>query len=216
MAIPTSVEAVREYIGTSSAIGQFGPGPIGSNIIVATAALQRATHRQFDQQTSTTKKFTTRARASLTIPDLQSTTSVVLNGAPLVADSTYYLIPDVNNSGIFVAIDLPQYRDPLDYRTYFDWFDKGYDSPLAQARLRNPLPNDLVIGPATWGWPSYPPEFSLAAKILAAWLTKRPDAVLSNVLQTPGGDVLDVSNWPPEVTKFVADWKIDTDAAVTV
>lgn len=150
-------------------------------------------------------------RAALTIPDLQSTTQVLLNSSTLTANASYYLIPDALNSGVFTAIDLPQYRFPYDYRTYSDWFDKGYDLPLSQARLRMGLPNDLVIGPGTWGWATIPDEVAHAAKVLAAWYTKRPDAVLSNTIQTPEGNILDLSRIPPEVKDFIAGWRIDLD-----
>ena len=215
MADPTSVAAVREYIGTAATTGQFGAGPIGSNIVVAAARLQRITGRQFAVQSATTKTFTTRGRPSLTIPDLTSASAVVLNGSALVANSTYYLIPDAAHTGIFTAIDLPAYRDRSDYRTYSDWFDKGYDSPLARSRLNSPLPNDLAIT-GEWGWVTYPPEYSFATMVLAAWLTKRVDAVLSNVLQSPDGNVMDLSHLPPEVEGFIRDWSIGAEAVVTV
>lgn len=107
------------------------------------------------------------------------------------------------------------YRNATDYRSYPDWFDKGYDSPLARARLRNGLPNDLQIT-GTWGWSSYPPEFSFATMILAAWYTKRPDAVLSNVLLSPEGNIMDLSKMPPEVVSFISQWRIGRDAVVTL
>lgn len=140
---------------------------------------------------------------------------MTLNGSALVANSTYYLIPDSLNSGVFTSIDLPQYRYPNDYRTYSTWFDKGYDNPLYQYRLRNGLPNDLSIT-GTWGWSSVPDELAHATKVLAAWYTKRPDAVLSNTIQTPEGNVLDLSRIPPEVQQFIAGWRIDLDTVASL
>ena len=52
--------------------------------------------------------------------------------------------------------------------------------------------------------------------MLAAYYTKRPDAVLSGGIQTPEGGIFDLSHLPVEVTQFIAEWKIDADAAVTV
>ena len=78
MASFTSVAAVLEYLGGPTSQGQFGAGPIGSNILVASAALQRMTGRQFEVQ-SNTKTFSTRGRASITIPDLISASAVTLN-----------------------------------------------------------------------------------------------------------------------------------------
>ncbi len=162
-----------------------------------------------------TKLFTTRGRPALTIPDLQSATAVVLNGSALTANSSYYLIPDAQNTGVFTSIDLPQYRFPFDYRSYSDWFDKGYDNWLYQYRLRSGIPNDLSIA-GTWGWTAVPDELMLATKVLAAWYTKRPDAVLSNTLQTPEGNILDLSHLPPEVTQFIAAWRIPLDSMASL
>ena len=210
----TSTAAVREYLQTSATTGQFTDGFIGSNIRVATAQLQRVTNRQFEAQTAT-KVFTTRGRASLTIPDLLTATAVTLNGSALVANSSYYLIPDAQNTGVFTAIDLPQYRFPFDYRSYSDWFDKGYDNPLFQARLRSGIPNDLSIA-GSWGHTGAVDEFDFAVKVQAAWLTKRPDAVLSNTLQTPEGNILDLSRIPPEVQQFISGWRIDLDTVASL
>ena len=159
--------------------------------------------------------FTTRGRASLTIPDLTSASAVTLNSSTLTANSSYYLIPDAHNSGVFTAIDLPQYRAPWDYRGYSDWFDKNYDSPMYQQRLRSGIPNDLSIT-ANWGHTVIPEEVAKATVVLAAWYTKRPDAVLANTIQTPEGNVFDLSRLPPEVQGFVTEWRIDLDAVASL
>lgn len=151
----------------------------------------------------------------MTIPDLQSATAVTLNSSTLTANSSYYLIPDSQNTGVFISIDLPQYRAPFDYRSYPDWFDKNYDSPLYQQRLRSGIPNDLSIA-GTWGHATIPDEVAQATKVLAAWYTKRPDAVLSNTLQTPEGNVLDLSRIPPEVREFIANWRIPLDEVASL
>jgi len=215
MASFTTVADVRDFLGVTATTGQFSTGIIGSNIVVASGWLQRKTNRQFELQTATTKKFTTEGRERITIPDLASATSVVLNSATLTADSTYYLIPDVMNTGVFTSINLPQYRAPFDYRSYSDWFDKNYDSPLHQQRLRSGIPNDLSIA-GTWGHATIPQEVAHATKVLAAWFTKRPDAVLSNTIQTPEGNVLDLSGMPPEVQLFIQDWRIPLDEVVSL
>ena len=119
------------------------------------------------------------------------------------------------NTGVFTAVGLPQYRDRMDYRSYPDWFDKNYDSPLNQHRLASGIPNDLSIT-GTWGYATIPPEVAFATKVLAAWYTKRPDAVLSNTIQTPEGNVLDLSRMPPEVQGFISQWRIGVDEVVTL
>src|SRR6185503_6103567 len=198
MAAFATVADARAYLGGPADSGQFTTAIIGSNIVVASAALQRMTHRQFEAQVGVTKTFSTEGRANVTIPDLESATAVTLNSSSLTANSTYYLIPDSMNTGVFTAVGLPQYRDRMDYRSYPDWFDKNYDSPLAQRRLASGIPNDLSIT-GNWGHTVIPDEVAHAAKVLAAWYTKRPDAVLSNTIQTPEGNVLDLSRIPPEV-----------------
>ena len=174
------------------------------------------TNRQFEEQVGVTKVFTTRGRASMSIPDLQTASVVSVNSSALVASSSFYLIPDAQNSGVYTAIDLPQYRAGWDYRSYPDWFDKALDTPLYAARLRYGfLPNDLSIT-GTWGHHGTVDEYDFATKVLAAWYTKRPDAVLSNTFQTPEGNILDLSHIPPEVKQFVSLWRIDLDTVVTL
>lgn len=142
---------------------------------------------------------------------------MTLNGATLNANSSYYLIPDSRNSGIYIGIDLPQYSSPWDYRSYADWFDKNYDSWLYQGRLRSGigLPNDLSIT-GVWGWSPLPPELSRATMVLAAWYTKNPDAVLSGTVQTPNGDTIIIApGGPGEVQQFIQDWKIEFDTVAS-
>ena len=215
MAAFTSVAAVREYLNSVANAGQFTDGIIGSNIVVASNALQRMTNRQFELQSNTTKVFSSHGRSQISIPDLATASDVTLNSASLSVDSTYYLVPDAMQTGSFTAIDLPQYRDRFDYRSYPDWFDKNYDSPLNQRRLASGIPNDLSIT-GTWGYATIPPEVAFATKVLAAWYTKRPDAVLSNTIQTPEGNVLDLSRMPPEVQGFITQWRIGVDEVVTL
>jgi hypothetical protein len=45
-----------------------------------------------------------------------------------------------------------------------------------------------------------------AAKVLAAFYTKRPDAILSGGITTPDGNTFDLSNLPVEVADFVREW----------
>jgi hypothetical protein len=173
------------------------------------------TNRLFEVS-SNTKVFTTHGRQNINIPDLIRASAVTLNSATLDQDSSFYLIPDHMNSGVFTAIDLPQYRDRFDYRSYPDWFDKNYDSPLYQNRLRSGIPNDLSIA-GVWGHDPLPVEVSRATLVLAAWYTKNPDAVLSGTIQTPNGDtILIAPGGPDEVRMFVQQWKIEYDSAVAL
>lgn len=214
-----SASDVRGYMNWSGTSGQYSDGNIGSNIRVATAMLQQLTNRQFEPQTGT-KKFSTFGRSAMAIPDLRSVVSVTLNGATLTADSTYYLVPDRLNSGVYVAIEIPairiraQYGASDSYKAAPDWWDRGLDSPKWQSWAYSALPNDLAIDSNEWGWATYPDEFLFAVKVYAAWLTKRPDAVLTNVIQGPEGTVSDLSQLPPEVVHFVDQYRLE-DSAVT-
>ena len=73
------------------------------------------------------------------------------------------------------------------------------------------LPNDLVIT-GDWGYvddATMPEEVRHTAKVLAAYFTKRPDAILGGALATPEGGVVDLSQLPIEVQAFVAEWRIE-------
>lgn len=206
-----TVADVRGYLNVAAPSpdsGQYGSGNIGSNIKVASGFLERMTHRQFDPQTATAKTFTSEGRAYLSIPDLRSATSVTLQGAALTADQSYWLIPDSANDGIYTGIQFRQFSR-MDYRNNPEWFDRNLDSWLFWARENNwgSLPNDLVIT-GDWGWSPLPDELLMATKVLASWFTLRPDAVLSNVIQSAQGTVSDVSQLPPEVQSFISAWTL--------
>jgi hypothetical protein len=213
-----SVAAVRDYLVTTDTTGQWSDGLIGSNIRVASAFLQRATSRQFEAQSNTTKVFSTLGRAAITIPDLRSTTAVTLNGNTVDVDESYFLTPDRFTSSMFVGLEFPSLRNPMDYRSYPDWFDRNYDNPLTQYHLglRNGgMPNNVRVGPADWGYLVIPDEVQHATKVLAAWYTLRPDALLSGARQTPEGNVFDLSRLPVEVTQFIQTWKLHDLAVVS-
>lgn len=211
---------VRDYLDISSSTGQYSDAVIGSNIRAASAFLERRTGRQFDLQTATAKTFTTYDRAILTIPDLQSVTSVTENGATLVANETYYLIPDRRSSGIYTGIQLrvpDQRRDGPWYLHNAEWWDRGLDW---RRSTYTSDANDLVIT-GTWGYntdstaPALPDELLHATKVLAAWYTKRPDSVMAGVQVSPEGAVSDFRNVPQEVAGFIEEWRLG-DRAVSI
>lgn len=190
---------LRTYLGTSETSGRYADTPLGSNIRAAQGFLERRTGRQFDVQTATTKLFTTNGEAVVPIPDLASVTSITLQGATLDADETYWLHPDVRHSGVYVNVQLRTFGN--DHRSNPEWFDRALDSPLYRYR-RSSLPNDLSIT-GTWGWASKPDDLLLGVKALAAWITKRADAVLAGAVQTPDGSIMDYSRWPEEARAAV-------------
>lgn len=209
--MPAFVNAsnVRAYLTVTGISGQWDAALIGSNINAASSFLQRRTSRQFEAQTALTKKFSTHAKSYLTIPDLRTTTAVTLNDATLDADTTYYLIPDRNNSGVFVGIEFPSYRQRMS--PGLNTFDINY------SHLRwgtDTLPNNLSIA-GNWGHAPLPDDLLQATVVLASWYTIRPDALLANARQTPEGNVFDLSALPVEVVEFINVWRISPDHAET-
>jgi hypothetical protein len=218
-----SVAAVREYmeLNTPASSSKYSDETIGSNVRAAQGFLERKTGRVFED-TQATKKFTTNGQAFLAIPGLRSVSgSVQLQGTTLDADSTYYLIPDAQQTGVYTGIQFRAfgtgtYGGPW-WLSNPQWFDRNLDHPHYPANRgysTTSLPNDLVID-GSWGWTDaqMPEAVRHAVKVLAAWYTKRPDALLAGGLSTPGGDVVDMSQVPVEVQLFVADWRASSMAA---
>lgn len=184
---------LRVYLGTAQVDGKYADSPLGSNIRAAQGFLERQTGRQFDVQTATTKTFTSNGAAVVSIPDLRSATSISLQGTALVSSETYWLLPDTRHSGVYVNVQLRAFGS--DWRGNPQWFDRNLDHPRYLAGTG--LPNDLSIT-GDWGWLSKPDDLLIGVKALAAWLTKRADAVLAGAMQDATGSVFDYSQWPPE------------------
>lgn len=201
---------VRDYLTVTGSSGQWSDGLIGSNITAARSTLQRMTNRQFEPQgsnTAVTKRFSSRGRTFMVIPDLVSG-SVTHNGSSLTEGETVYFIPDRMAPHVYTAIQLPGLRNGGDYRSYPDWFDRNYDSWWWRGRLHD-IPNDVSIT-GQWGHSPYPDDFLLAWKALAAFLTLRTDALLSGAVQRINeGVIFDLSRMPLEVQNFVREWKLE-------
>lgn len=200
--------AVRAYMGVIDDGSQWADGNIGSNVRAAGAFLERATGRQFTRETGT-KLFSTDGQTLVRIPDLRSASSVTLAGATREANQTYWLIPD--SSGVYTAIQFRAFHrtggGPW-WLSSSDWWDRGLDSPLG--RHYSTLPNDLSIT-GDWGWDPYPEELLLAVKALAAFYTKRRDALLSNTMQAPDGAIFDYASLPIEAQEFIRNWRQSVD-----
>lgn len=213
-------QAVRDYINLEdddgSGSSKYSSATIASNLRAAGYFLQKATGRQFENQPATTKKFTTEGATSLAIPGLRTAITVTRAGSTLTEDESFWLIPDAMQTGVSTAIQFGAFRNRGDGPWYLhssEWFDRGYDHPRFGAYARNSLPNDLEIA-GDWGLlpADYPEPLLHTTKVLAAWYTKRPDALLSGAIQTQDGNVFDLSRYPIEVQSFVAEWKIGTQA----
>ena len=201
-ALPILDTDVRAYLDITGTSGNYAAAVINSNIRAAASDLQRAAMRQIMEQTAVTKYFTTNGNAVVAIPDLRTATNVTLQSATLTADSTYWLHPDSQQSGVYLAIQVRPFGS--DYRGNPEWFDRNLDQAWWQYG-RTSLPNDLSIT-GDWGWRPYPNSFLQACKVLAGFYTKRPASVLADVAVTPDGTALSYSTWPLEARQFVEQW----------
>lgn len=219
--------SVREYLGLNSvaSTSQYTDATIGSNIRAASWALERATGRLFNDQTRTLQ-FTTNGAAFVLIPGLRTATAITLQGAALVADSTYYLIPDSQQTGLYTGIQFRAFGTQRQGGPWWlsnpEWFDRDLDSPFYPGNYSGAwqvsLPNDLSIAGA-WGFDdvtvTFPEPIRHATKVLAAYYTKRPDAILSGSLVTPDGNFVNLSNLPIEVRAFIDEWRVGPWVAST-
>jgi hypothetical protein len=199
---------VRDYLRMDGVDGddlRYGDRQLGSNIRAASSFLQRTTRRQFEPQTATTKRFTSNGRVVVPIPDLRAATSVTLQDAPLDASETYWLIPDPIAPEVYTGVQVRAFGG--NYRANPQWFDRNLDRDWRRGLYTTSLPGDLVIV-GNWGHDPYPEDLLMATKVLAAWYTKRPEAVLANVRITPEGSELQYGEMPPEVTHFLGTWTL--------
>lgn len=207
-----SESAVRDILSLNASNTKYSSATIGSNIRAAQAFLERRAGRVLEDVTAT-KTFTTEGKAAIAIPGLRTASAVTLNSAPLTADSTYWLIPDAQQTGLYTGIQFRAFstnRDSL-YPAYYgnpEWFDRGLDLPGGSS-YRGSLPNDLTIT-GSWGYEAatLPEEAIHATAVLAAYFTKRGDAILSGGIATPEGAVFDLTNLPIEVQAFITEWRV--------
>ena len=104
--MPAFVNAsnVRAYAGIDGINAPWSEANLGSNIRAASAFLEKRTGRQFEVQLNITKTFTTNGQAYLSIPDLQTLTSISRNGSALTQDTDVWLIPDAQQSGVAIGL----------------------------------------------------------------------------------------------------------------
>lgn len=206
---------VRTFANLDGSSGRYSDAAIGSNILAAQTLLEQRTGRTFDASTGT-RYFTTEGRAQLAIPDLRSVTGVTLSGTALTANETYWLIADPRWPTVYTSIQFRAFGRTRGrwYLAVPDWWDRGLD--MDNAYETSSLPNDLAISSNEWGWSPAPADVRHAVKVLAAWMTKRADALLGNAVATPDGTVLDYSEIPPEVNAVIATYRSGEQAVAFV
>lgn len=204
--MPAFVNAsnVRSYAGIDGLNAPWTEANLASNIRAASAFLEKRTGRQFELQLATTKTFTTNGEAYINIPDLRTASAVSLSDSAQTADTDYHLIPDHQQTGVAIGIQFRGFGRGTDYRSRADWFDRNLDR---YPYLVGSEPNDLSIT-GDWGHSPLPDELMHATKVLAAWYTRRPDALLGGVSVTAGGTEVDLGAMPAEVRQFIEDWKL--------
>lgn len=211
--LPIDASQVRAYLDVSGTSGAYDSNLITSNIRAAASFIERETGRQFEYQAGATKTFTTNGAASMPIPDAKVITSVTLEGTALDLDETYWKIAD--NHGAYTTIQLRPYGSgSSSYLAHPDWFDRNLDRLYRYGAIGS-LPNDLVIV-GDFGYSPLPHDFLHAVKVLAAWYTRRPASLLANAAATPEGNFLQYGDLPPEVTAFIASWKLGGPILVAV
>lgn len=209
----TTTNAVRDFLDLDvDATSKYSDATIGSNIRAASWFLEKATNRFLGDRTQTLT-FTTNGAASMTIPGLRTASSIQLAGSAITADQSYWLIPDALQTGLYTGIALRGYnqrRDGPGYLAYSDWFDTNRDQIWRRGGNFTSQPNDLSIA-GSWGFvdnSDFPEPIRFAAKVLAAFYTKYPDAVLVGSIQTANDGSIDLSGFPLPVQQFVADWRL--------
>ena len=141
---------------------------------------------------------------------------MLLQGSTLTGDSTYWLTPDTQQTGVYTGIQFRAFGTQRQGGPWWlgnpEWFDRDLDSPWYPGNYGGgtSLPNDLVIA-GSWGYvddATMPESVRHAAKVLAAYYTKRPDALLSGGITTPDGNTFDLSRLPVEVAQFIREWDV--------
>lgn len=207
----TNASNVRAYAGIDAINAQndrWNEGPLGSNIRAASAFLEKRTGRQFELQLSTTKTFTTNGEAFISLPGARGNSpTIILSSTTMTLDTDAFLIPDTQQSGVYIGLQFRPFGRAGGYRSFPDWFDTNKDSPRWAGNYGGSDPNDLAFTD-DWGYVDYPEELIHVTNVLAAWFTRRPDSLLGGVQLTPGGAEVDMGALPVEVRLFIDTWKI--------
>ena len=230
-----SAQTVRDYLDLKSPGSQssYSDATVGSNIRSALDFLEHRTGRFLHDLPATTWVIpgATMLRAQVAIPGFRNFTSVTWGGAALAVgfqaggSASCWAVPDLLNSGIYVALQFRAWRADSDRPWWLadrNWWDKALDSPFYPGNWGGgyawtSMPDDLVIvGDGGYETGSEPDNLLHVVKVLAGFYTLRPRSILADVAITPAGGILNYSRLPSEVVDFIADWKLGGDQAVSM
>lgn len=220
-------QVVRDLMGLDvDATSRYSNATIGSNIRTSLEFLEKAGGRYFGDRPGITITATTSGQAEVALPGLRTVTSVTWMDTPLDLNQTYWTYPDELGSGLIMAVSVRPFVNrpagPI-WLSSPQWFDRGLDlhrypadwntGPWDQGSLTGDL---VVTGDGGWAAGTYPDSLLDAVKIMAAWKTKRPDALYSGGFGTADGNVFDLSEVPVEVQRFVKLWRVGGTQAVSL
>jgi hypothetical protein len=207
------------------ATSRYTDETIGSNIRTSLEFLEQASHRYFYDRPGITLTLTTNGAAQVSLPGFRTITSVNFNSTPLTLNETFWSYPDDFGSGLYMAVGIRQFSNPLGGPAYLansNWFDRGLDlhrypadwyvSPGDQGV---PVGDLVITGDGGYATGAYPDALLDAVKIEAAWKTKRAEALFSGGAAV-GENVFDLSEHPVEVQRFVKLWRSGGTQAVSL
>jgi hypothetical protein len=211
---------LRSYLDTQQNTGRFSDTNLTFLLQTASNFLERRTGRRITSTGSNaTYTASTNGEAFVPIPDFRSISSVTLQGVTLDADTTYWPVASRQSQDIITGIQVRPFRRGMGSRWYLgnpEWFDRNLDSPLYPGGPwgRYSTPNDLIVVGLD-GWFSTPPEWKMAAMVLAGYYLEHRNSLLTGIALTPEGNVLDYTNYPPEVRDLIESWRIGQEAVLT-
>lgn len=219
MSLTVSVAEVRDYLqlepNNPTGNSTLSDGQIESNILAAQETLERATRRWFVNRTGVTYTATSMLRAIVPIPGFRTLTSVTWAGSTLVVNQSVWPLPDVQNTGIYTALQFRPFRGDLQhwYLANPQWWDAALDNPFYPGNygggyVWTSMPNDMVIvGDGGYAAGTEPFAWRLATKQLASFFTKQPAAILAETIITAQGGIVNYANIPATVAAFITSWQ---------
>ncbi len=215
---------VRSQLSLTDTTAPNTDDNLGGYIMAAIESLERATRRFLRNRPNFTYTQTSQTAATVPIPGLRTATSLTYANVT-VDPSGYWLLPDVQNSGVYTGIQFRPFRSPENGPWWLvlggqhdNWFDTAADNPFDPRNygggyVYTSMPNDQVtVG--DWGYePGFEPgDVVHAVEVLAEWYTLRPPAILADSAITAAGGIVSYSQMPPEVAEFCRKWSVGRQA----